>query len=486
MEKINSIVGKISKNIGWNSFFTILLCLSNILYITYLLLIGYHNVIISDDYWFMAEYKKYGIIGSLSYWYNYWQGRFGPQLLINIVVRGYELTKTLLPYTIILISTFIFTIHRLLNRLLELASVNKNYSKFLLYNLSAFIFNLFLIVNFEFSTFYWITVSTMYFGGILFALIGMIELISKSKSRTSYFLLVVGFIYAGSSAEHFGAIITLGLALYLGYLHYQKKITSPNSFNFLSLKKGWSAFIVCIICFLVMICAPGNEIRRQGYPSMSVFGASKIALQSLFYVFTILIPEKAKYLIILSFPIIYFGTLSRGNTSINESKTAWIVAGSIPLFTGFVYVCLVPTAYAVSGIGPFRALTHIAFFIVCYVVALSFFIGYKTLFSKQIAYVLAVVSCVCFLFVSREKIKINLPETIKYTQSEKSRIIKLVDFKRKGNRETVVLDSLYASSRNVLFYYEFAAELKNNPDSWINQCVGNGLNLGYRIKVNGK
>src|SRR5207302_385889 len=165
--------------LSWNkansqTVFLLFLFFSNISYLSYLITLGYFNRLAADDYCFMKVLNDNGYWGALSFWYNNWQGRFGPHLVIDLVVKLYSYFNSLFIYLLVIIGLYIYSVSKILRCLL--AENGNHNSKFFLFNLSVLIFNMHVISNFEFSTLYWLNASAMYVGGIAFALLGISEM----------------------------------------------------------------------------------------------------------------------------------------------------------------------------------------------------------------------------------------------------------------------------------------------------------------------
>ena len=159
--------------------------------------------------------------------------------------------------------------------LLENESIN---NKFLLFNFSALIFNMHVISNFDFSTLYWLNASAMYFGGITFALLGLSAMLSNSKKIRSYIIIIISFIYAGSSSENF-SIIFLLLLFFLIIYHIMNSQIKLNAKVFLD--KEIVAFFTCLLAFFIMFFAPGNKIRQTFFPTPSMTNTIIISIISL-------------------------------------------------------------------------------------------------------------------------------------------------------------------------------------------------------------
>jgi hypothetical protein len=138
---------------SWNKYnmqtiFLLLLCFSNISYLAYLIILGYFNRLAANDYCFMRVLNDNGYWGALFFWYNQWQGRFGPHLIINLIIKLYSYFNSLFVYPLILIGLYIYSVSKILQNLLSKnESIN---NKFLLFNFSALIFNMHVISNFDF------------------------------------------------------------------------------------------------------------------------------------------------------------------------------------------------------------------------------------------------------------------------------------------------------------------------------------------------
>ena len=144
--------------LSWNkynmqSLFLLFLCFSNISYLAYLIMLGYFNRLAADDYCFMRVLNDNGYWGAIFFWYTQWQGRFGPHLIINLIITLYKQFQFSFVYLLTLMGLYIYSVSKILQNMLLKMSVN---NKFLLFNLGSLIFNIHVITNFDFSTLYWL------------------------------------------------------------------------------------------------------------------------------------------------------------------------------------------------------------------------------------------------------------------------------------------------------------------------------------------
>ena len=294
------------------------------------------------------------------------------------------------------------------------------------------------------------------------------------KKIYSYILLIISFLYVGSSAENFSSICLLLLSLLIIYHILTSQIKLRTKFW---LDKEVVAFLACLLAFLIMVFAPGNKIRRSFFPTSSMTDIVVISIQSLEFLLSDLMYKKSLVLVILSFPFIYVGVLCRERYFKNGLKfSRWLLVGSV-LFIAFLWVTLLPNSYAVSwGAEPRRSLTHVSFYIVCFICFFYFLAGYQLPFDSKTALVLSILSCIVIIIYSFKFSIFNITETTKYVRSQDKMIEQLIRLQRAGNRDIVYLDPLY-SSEGVVF-------IRNNILlGYINQCITKGLNLEYPIEL---
>ena len=187
--------------------------------------------------------------------------------------------------------------------------------------------------------------------------------------------------------------------------------------------------------------------------------------------------KKSLLIFILSFPFIYLGALCRDSHPKNCLKLLrWLALGSI-FFVSFLWITLLPNSYAVSwGLEPSRSLTHVSFYIICFLCFFSFLIGYKILFSRKFVLIVSIIGCIVLIIYSSMSYIFNLTETIKYIRSQDNFIEKISKMKNHGNKDILYLDKIY-SSEEVVFV------INDISFGHINKCISDGLNLEYAIEL---
>lgn len=455
------------------------LLFTNSLYLFFILKIAFYNRLALDDYCFKAWLREYGFFGAIHHNYTTWQGRFGSQILINLTLQLYESIPTLLFYHIVLIGIFLFSIFKILNQLLP-KGILGNWQVF---TLSMVIFNSFLLTVYDFSAFYWLSASAMYFGGLAFALLGFAEVVSPSHSTFSYLTLGVSFLIAGSSSESFGMVLLLFLTILLFFQLFPK--LSNSTFQFLDLegvkatkknKKIFLAFAFCLLAFLAMIFAKGTWERKSAFPEMSLIYALYRSTKYLYYTILALTVQKSIFLLVLSISMIYVGALCRKITVINEHSMVKMLVAGIFVLLFVLLIGVFPNVYAMGGIGAYRSLAHLAFYILIFTATLSFLIGYKTAFPLQIAKTLTIFASVSFLIMSND-LRISLHYTHLYLESDKARMDYLEKLLSSNTKGTVKVKPLYQSPYNILIMNKIKGE-----NSFAGKCICKAIGAEFQIE----
>lgn len=458
------------------------LLFSNLLYLLFIMIIGYHNIPQADDFCFIVAYKNYGFFGSFGWWYTTWQGRFMPYLFINFFLKIYENFGTLFPYTLFITFVYILAIHSLLKKII--ATDNSKWERLFVLGLSLTIFNTFLLFHFDTSTFFWINVSTMYFGGVAFFLLGVNQIFSKSKGILSYAVLIFSFLYAGSSSEHFGLITLILLGVMIWFVFSEKKNLACEKRKIIT-RKLLIALLAGAISFLIMYLAPGNNIRRAQFPHLSIVAAIKQTPTAINYLIFLMIPARISYLFIALFSFFFAGSyFGKGMISENISKKLLIifccVLAGIIVLTQFLFI------YAQSHSGPSRAYVHLSMLIVIAAAGIGFMIGGKANTASAVHYLSACIGILSIFLVAVFQIKSSLYPTLNYVKSVNERLSILNKLKNTNYQGVFKLDSLKVSERNFLLNAEIAKNSLDSNNMFINNCIEAELNLKFKIELKEK
>lgn len=452
----------------------------NLLYLLFILVIAYNNIPQSDDYCFMVANKHYGFFGSIRWWYNNWQGRFMPYVCINFFLLIYEKIGSLFPYTLFITFVYVFSIYHLLVKIIN--PERSKWSRFFIAGLSLTIFNSLLLFHFDTSTFFWINVSTMYFGGVGFFLLGVNQVFAKSRSLISYAVLIFSFLYAGSSSEHFGLISLILLGIILGAVFFSKEILAGGKRKKIIVTKLWISLLVCVLAFLILYIAPGNNVRRSFFPHLSIMNSVKHTASAINYLVFLVIPSRLSYLFIVLFSFIFAGAYfghktNKENISTKLSILFCFVLVGVIILTQFLFI------YALSYSGPSRAYIHLSILFVIAAAGLGFLIGGEANAVSAVHYLVTYTGSLMIVLVSLYQIKSSLYPTLNYAKSVNERLGLLKRMKNSNYQGVFKLDSLKISSRNFLINSEIAKNPLDSNSMVINNCIGEVLDLKFKMEL---
>jgi hypothetical protein len=312
----------------------------------------------------------------------------------------------------------------------------------------------------------------MYYGGVFFLILGMSELFLNSKIILSYSVLIFSFLYVGSSSEHVGSLTIVLLSSIIGF----KVIFQPIMLKKFILSKVLIALIVCLISFLIMFKAPGNDVRRAHFPEPSFLNSFEIAWNSLKKLIKLLKPKLIGYLMV-SMPFLLFGILKRNK--LNEVTLFKAIFFGIPFIFIMLYIFMLPTAYAISAMGPKRSLTYISAVLIFISVIFAYHVGKYSRIPLKVGVILSFMSCFYFSIITYQNFKYVLPDSIRFARSEKDRMDYLISLKNSGNKENISVKKRHESNNNIFIDHE----ISTNPNNWHNECIYNALDLEFKIRA---
>lgn len=391
-----------------------LLFFCNLLFLAYYLILGYYNQPATDDYCVIAAQNTYGFNSPITYWYKFWNGRILPLYLTNIFLTIFQKTGTTIWFTIFLIVGYVFSIYRILKILIEKNIVTTNKNTFIILNIAAFIFNVFVYNNFKFNTFFWLNASTMYFGGILFFLIGFGEIIATKKSWFTIPLIIFSFVYAGFSTENHALVMALFMigAIFLK-LVFKIKLNYDLNFKF------YLGAISILVSFIILILAPGSQ-HRISSDSVNITSSSQSTFlfqfgKNFIFKYLLLIGEiLLMYLpfLLLLIPIIITALsdqINRINTFPKINKFTFLITTITTIL--LIGTAIAPTIYIFGNIGPQRILTIVNALLLVYflIICQVFFINYYKNLNFKITINLAIVSIFLIILQVGYRIYSELP-----------------------------------------------------------------------------
>ncbi|OFX75894.1 MAG: hypothetical protein A2X12_01615 [Bacteroidetes bacterium GWE2_29_8] len=447
-----------------------------------------------DDYAFIGYIRDYGFMSPFTYWYPNWQGRLCPQFLVNTILKIYEVIPSMIPYLIFMTMGFVAGVYLILKLYFKGTWVEK-------LNISIFLFLIFIMSALDFNTFFWLNVSTMYYGGVLFTLFGVYAILNPNYNNKLLAILILSFIYAGMSAEHYGALLIAAFSCVLLFIFYQYKFRLKEAFTNVYFRKIFLALIVISISFVIMISSPGNKVRMSAFEQPSIIELITIAYKTfkiiLFQVFIL----KSPYWVITFFTALYFGKQFKEKIHINKSLPIFpLILLGLLIFIVLVWVCILPTTYAQGLLAANRTLIIITIYMTCFVFAIGVLCGIRYSKNNLLIKLPFILSQIGLMIIFLSCIKIEVPLAKKYSDSDKARVKYLTNLEKSGFKGTALIEPLYnpytkSLSSHIrtflglpLFYRVenpltyIVGDIGESRD-WRNFHIEYGLNLSFPIQL---
>ncbi|EAY28511.1 DUF6056 family protein [Microscilla marina] len=445
---------------------------SNLIGLSYIFLVAYYNRLALDDYCELYMYQRHGFFTAVKIWYNQWTISVALKPITVFFINASKYIHSLWVYIILLTTLFIWVFYRLINTIQQTLNLQKQ--PWFNLQLSIFIFWVLFNSFFNPSTYFWVTASVGYCFTLTCFLQIITFLLSPPKPKVlSYFFTGLSALFIGNGSINlaFTLLILLGLLMLFLLFEHPWQVNKKQL-----VKKVCFVLVICLTGITVTLLAPGVYARKAMFPEISIAEAFRRSLGAI-QVLSALIQDKLKYFLILLLPMVYVGTLFRTPHTQNDAKvTGWFLLG-LPLLLIIIWVATLPTIYAIGSIGPLRSLTHLSLYIVCYVVSFGFLIGYQTMFSKKLAFVLACSSFFYLCVIGLKKIKDDVPQVAQYAKSYDQRMAYIKKLKAQGHTQKVVLPPLAQPNYTIIA----TDELSQSSNYWVNSCLQNALELKFEL-----
>jgi hypothetical protein len=459
-----------------NYFFYILSFLSFVLIfrLIFTLIVFYWNIPQTDDFCFMAKIYDFGLFGSIKWWYLNWQGRYLPQLFTNFILFLYKASDNMLLYGILIVFLFCFSLYRcIVNLFLKFNFKPNIYDNLTLITFSISIFCLLLDFHMDTSTLYWVNVSTMYFLGIIFLLLGLSELLRPQSGFPSYLVLTFSFLYVGCSSEHFAFLVLSLLFLFFILQQYFSYIFGKYFFH----NKLFWAFITCLTSFLVMYLAPGNSVRLSSTQEPSFLKGLQNIPEFLNILYFNRLSINSGYLCLTFFFSLAYGSFFSKRLIINglQLKKILILSSSIVLYLilGTIFIF----SFLLDYKGSTRAFVHISLAVTLFISCFGFLFGvFINPLQRMYVNFIFFLSVSIYFSTVLFKFKFHLRPTINYELSVRQRLFKVKEM-AKMNYPLVILPKLENNPKNILLNGELASEKEDKTLLVFNKCLNSAFGM---------
>ncbi|MDD5570226.1 MAG: DUF6056 family protein [Bacteroidales bacterium] len=450
-----------------NKSITFLILFSSTLFIALFLVLSFNNRLTSDDFLFSSFVKEKGIIGTTSFLYENWSGRWTAYSLANVVYFLYsKSTIILFLFSLINLAFTIFSVFILLKL------ISKKI-KFEIENSFLFLLSLYFTSTFFYLTpdkgecWFWTISVPIYLLSLNFILLGFSFIFNGSRKSLNYFLIAVCFIYIGGASEIY-ALLAIFIFIVLLIFYKKSDVTTCKEIIF--------GFIFCLLSFLITYLSAGNKIRANALPSPSFVQALKLSVLTLWHLLKVICTGYLHFIILFSTIWFIAGTLINKGFTINNKnlRKSFLMF----LFTSFaiVFIIIFLTTYILSDIAPGRILTIVYFIVSLSIFVCSFSLGLIFDFPNKKSFRFILLSVfVVLVFVQLCILKNQFIITKQYSSDYDKRIEKLESAKNAG--KDICIESLPVSG------YLYSKDISADTASQENKNLVKYLDLKFNVRL---
>lgn len=333
----------------------------------YLLMLGWYNNLLLDDYGFVAEVDRGGAYGLMKSAYFGWQSRFSAFYILGWILKIWGHASSLIGYTILLLLLGYGAVYYALN------NISRVDNKFLLLGCAILTTNISIMAYLELSTFYWVCCALYTLSAYAAIMLFSAVFFSQGKLWTRWILVIICSLYICGGAENFTPIVTATLGLVLLY-----QMISNQTWRFWTTPQQQMILVsLVILCvgFLAVLLGPGTHSRENG---MNGFAGNFaiipyfVKLASALAVFTMRLLSRSLYYILL-LPI---GFIIGKNMKYSTQYSNWkLVLLSLGVVLGVIVLSVAASVYGMGWYSPLRSYSFVSFVLAAWFIYLGSVFG---------------------------------------------------------------------------------------------------------------
>jgi len=431
------------------------LVLLNVFFVVYYCILIYYSRLAQDDYDFLNALKKQGIFDFVKTVYFEHQGRF-----VAFFIQGikYKLIEKTGIFAFVPISVFSISVSSLY---FFLSKFFNSFSKKILFLISLLLINIFLTVNFEFSSFFWVAACSSI--GLAAPLLLFAVLFYNSKKISWLYITILSIIIGGISEAFAPLMLFILFATACGMIFFRKEKSIKDVIFSSIFKKLTFSFCIISVCFIIVYIAPGNANRLGQYEQPNTLIQLLLIMVKNVIKFSYLFIFKLPYILCISFLAFVTGLGAKKQFYIPKKYLVF----SLIVLLSVIWLSTFPAAYAMSGFGFQRIYAPVVFWLLLYCCFAAFYLGnhfYKEKFVEKTKLKLLNLLLICIIFVSIMQI-VNIthdtPVVRAYSLADKKRIDNFLAEKEKGRTEPIYFDALPSTEVENIKSFLFYDLLKN-------------------------
>jgi len=462
-----------------------------ILFTILILILCFYFRISTDDYLYIAETNKIGVIKVVKDIYLKWSGRYTAYAMSNTLYKIFGANQHY--FFLVPLCSFIALfagIYRAAGILLHQFSIESTGFKRSL--ISASFLALLFFLSFDIGeTWFWCCSMAGYLFCIIAFVWGGSFILQPGSGIVTCLGIIICFSFIGGASEIYSfifLIIFLFTLLFFNQLHTRPNSVSAGKEN-LSVRqrfKNNSYFRKLVIAisslglnFIIVIIAPGNYLRNQLLPNHRFFFSFLVTAKSFVKFFVLFIPLHFHFIFGFCMLFVVLGNELHGKKGMPEMCFNTFLKKTAIFFISILGIFFYTIAYIMSETGPARVWFLVSFLFSLYCCCISFYAGYCGLFSLKKLGTLKRCSLIV-LFPTLSYMLFYQSMTVSYYATKyDEREQQLLKWKDEIHKDTLIrISSLPASGML------YPAEISADTNHFTNQHLRIFYNLPYHVAEN--
>lgn len=405
----------------------------------YLLMLGWYNNLLLDDYGFVADVDRDGPYGLMKNAYWHWQSRFSAFYVLGWILKIWGHASNLIGYTILLLAVGYATIYYALQR------ITKIQDKWMMLGMAILINNVSIMAYLELSTFYWVccalyTLST-YTAILLFTII----FFSAGRDWLRWIIVIICSLYLCGGAENFTPLVIAILGCILLY-----QMISQRTWRFWQTKEQKMMLVsLGILCagFMAVVLGPGTISRATHNGSADSFMSHFLVVPYLTQlikasvVFWTRLLSRGLYYVLL-FPIgMLIGIVMKQEGIEPQSKLHTSVLLSALVVFMLIELSLAASVFGTGWYASLRAYSFVSFIMAAFVVYCGAVCA-LCCNSQHTAVVCGVVTCILIAGMSISFFKQEQRLVADVRSQIESRHAQILGHKQSGRNEPIKVEEI--------------------------------------------
>ena len=461
----------------------------------YILILGYYALPTADDWKWMPMVESLNPFGFVKHFYLGWQGRYSALLVDGALCQYLGRNEHLLGFSFVELLLGYGAIYLLLRDMLKV------HDSAVLAIITTIITNLGVMAFPEIGTFYWLC-TTNYIHEIWFTIYMIWFLLYCKYIWVSGIGTILCAIYLGGCAENYSPVLALVLGCW-----WLCRMMAYRDWRFWQYSRELLLFIATMVVgvgFLIMLFAPGNDVRMEAegiYSLMNHFTLSVFITKTFKASVVLLLRLMSRgWYMLCAFPLfLLLGT----QVAEKLPKLTWqrtLIALGIAM--GIIIISVAASVYGMGWYATMRANCFIVFLAMAWIGYVGVLLGHTLKEKGSLVTISAIMAALAITVTAIVYIAIEYPIVRKYNQDVVAIHHQMQQYVDEGRTEIVYVQpveikyrqSSYGYVRNALqkifhkqkryhehyFPYE-PFQLTSNPTNWRNQFYKSWLGAKFDI-----